>query len=161
MCSVFILFAILHRETKWETKRNKITQPNCVSFFFQWCFFKIITTEKRNERRMLAYVLLFTFCSIAASQYTNVDTGISRFGFEFYKVIDFAWFQDYKKWLILSVKKKLKKVFSRNRLFLFFLLLNELMILQQLACANLTIVWLFCSTTNRKRNMINDVQFIK
>lgn len=42
---------------------------------------------------MLAYVLLFTFCSFAASQYTNVDIGISRFGFEFYKVIDSVfWF---------------------------------------------------------------------
>lgn len=77
---------------------------------------------------MLAYVLLFTFCSIAASQYTNVDTGISRFGFEFYKVIEFAWFQDYKKMACSECEKKLKKVFSRNRLFLFFVVewINDL-----------------------------------
>lgn len=40
---------------------------------------------KEKENRMLVYVLLFTFCSIVASQYTNIETGLSRFGFDFYK----------------------------------------------------------------------------
>lgn len=59
---------------------------------------------------MLAYVLLFAFCSIAASQYTTVDNGISRFGFEFYKVIDFVfWFFQEKKKILNLLKKKKKQ----------------------------------------------------